>query len=107
MKIGIMINTNEPESAWNALRFANVALSAKHEVEVFLIGRGVELDSVAGGKFDAKGQLDAFIGAGGKLLACGTCMKLRGKESSKTCPLSTLKDLLALVERCDKLLSFG
>lgn len=30
MKLGIIIETNDPEKAWNALRFANTALKAGH-----------------------------------------------------------------------------
>ena len=41
MKLAIVINKNNSESAWNALRLGNTALKAEHEVDVFLMGSGV------------------------------------------------------------------
>lgn len=32
MKLGIKIETNEPEKAWNGVRFGNAALKQGHEV---------------------------------------------------------------------------
>ena len=32
MKLAIVINTNNPESAWNALRLGNTALKAEHDI---------------------------------------------------------------------------
>ncbi len=43
MKLGIIVNTNDPESAWNALRLGNEALTAGNDVRVFLLGSGVEM----------------------------------------------------------------
>ena len=33
MKIGVVISTNDAETCWNALRYANFALSQKDEVK--------------------------------------------------------------------------
>lgn len=35
MKIGIIIETNEPEKAWNGVRFGNAALKKGYEVKIF------------------------------------------------------------------------
>ena len=43
MKIGIVLNTNDPEEVWNVFRFANVYLEANHIVRVFLVNNSVEL----------------------------------------------------------------
>jgi len=43
----------------------------------------------------------------GKIYACGTCLKVRGKEESGVCPVSTMTDLLKIVESSDKVLVFG
>jgi len=43
----------------------------------------------------------------GELLACGTCMKARMKESSEFCPIATMKDLLDVLEWADKIVTFG
>ena len=47
-----------------------------------------------------------LLDAGGKLLACGTCLKLRQSEGTEMCPLSTMNDLYQLVNECDKVLTF-
>ena len=105
MKIGIIIGTNEPEVVWNAFRFGNTALKKDHEVKVFLMNKGVE--DIEDKKYNVKDQIDAFLKNKGKLLACGTCLKSRKKEGSDVCPISTMTDLLELVEESEKLLTFG
>ena len=107
MKIGIVIGTNEPEVVWNAFRFGSTSLKANHEVKVFLINKGVEIGEIKDEKYNVKEQTDLFIENKGQILACGTCLKSREKESSKVCPISTMKDLLNLVEESDKVLTFG
>lgn len=42
MKIGMIITTSEPETVWSALRLANKAMEAQDEVDVFLLGPGVD-----------------------------------------------------------------
>ena len=107
MKIGIVIGTDEAEVVWNAFRFGNVSLKANHKVKVFLINKGVEIEGIKAKKYNVKKQMDLFIGSKGRILACGTCLKSRGKKSSKVCPISMMKDLLKLVEESDKVLTFG
>lgn len=107
MKLGIVISTNEPEVVWNAFRFGNTSLKADHEVKVFFINKGVEVEDVKDEKHNVKEQMSLFIENNGQILACGTCLKSREKESSKVCPISTMKDLLRLVEESDKVLTFG
>src|SRR3989338_11516509 len=102
MKIGIIIGTNEQEVVWNAFRFGNTSLKANHEVKVFLINEGVEIEEIKDEKYNAKEQVDLFLENKGKILACGTCLKSTEKESSKVCPISTMKDLLKLVEESDR-----
>ncbi|WP_210534573.1 DsrE family protein [Thermosulfurimonas marina] len=79
MKLGIIITTKEAEKAWNAVRLANFALKAGDEVKVFLMGEGVEAPEIAEGPFNVRKQLEDFLSAGGEILACGTCLKLREK----------------------------
>jgi len=107
MKFGIIIGTNEAEVVWNALRFGNTSLKADHEVKVFLINKGVEIEDIKDEKYNVKEQADLFIENKGQILACGTCLKSRQKEGSNVCPISTMKDLLKLVEESDKVLTFG
>ncbi len=106
MKIGIVIGTNEAEVVWNAFRFGVTSLKANHEVKVFLINKGVEVEDIKDEKYNVKEQTDLFIESKGQILACGTCLKSRQKEGSNICPISTMKDLLKLVEESDKVLTF-
>ena len=107
MRLGIVLCTNEPETAWNAFRFGLVSLKAGHQVKVFLMNNGVEADGIKGGKYDVKGQMESFVEGKGQILACGTCLKSRQKEGSNVCPVSTMQDLLRLVEESDRILTFG
>ena len=56
MKIGI-INTNEPETVWNAFRFGTTSLLMEHEVKVFLPGKGVESENIKDKKFNVQEQI--------------------------------------------------
>jgi uncharacterized protein involved in oxidation of intracellular sulfur len=107
MKIGIVISTNDPEVVWNAFRFGNVALKAKHEAKIFLVNKGVEVEDIWSERFNVKEQIDSFLGNKGQILACGTCLKARKKSGSEVCPISTMSDLLKLVEESDRILTFG
>ncbi|MEW6035002.1 MAG: DsrE family protein [Candidatus Micrarchaeota archaeon] len=106
MKLGIVISTNEPETAWNAFRLANFSRKEGDEVGVFLVGKGVEYEGASTEKFPAKKEAEKFAAAGGAILACGTCLRSRGKEGDNLCPISSLSDLYALVKESDKVVSF-
>jgi len=105
MKIGIIFSDTDPELVWNALRFANTALLEDHEVNVFLLGQGVEIESMQSEKFNVKEQLEKFNHLNGRMLACGTCIKSRQMQFD-VCPISTMKDMLKLVEESDRVLTF-
>jgi uncharacterized protein involved in oxidation of intracellular sulfur len=50
--------------------------------------------------------MKSFAAAGGKILACGTCLKIRHSEGSELCPISTMGDLHKIVQESDKVLTF-
>jgi sulfur relay (sulfurtransferase) complex TusBCD TusD component (DsrE family) len=106
LKIGVIIETNEPEKAWNGVRFANTALKQGHNVKIFLMSAGVEVESIVHEKYNAKKQIDEFIQNKGTVLACGTCIKLRNQKESDVCPISTMMDCLSMVEWADKVITF-
>ena len=106
MKLGIVIYSNEPESVWNAFRLGVFSCMQGDTVSVFLLGMGVEAESLQSDKFDVLGQMRSFTGAGGSILACGTCLKIRQSAGSDICPISTMQDLHALICDSDKVLSF-
>jgi len=107
MKIGIVLNTNEPETVWNALRFGVTSILDGNETNLFLMGKGVELEGIEDERFDVGKQIVAFMSRGGRILACGTCLRVRNKEGSDVCPLSTMQDLLEMVKESDRVLTFG
>ena len=106
MKLGIVINTIEPETVWNALRLGNTSLKAGHPVSVFLLGNGVEIENIHHVTYDIKTTLTDFLHHGGRLLACGTCLKSRQIEGG-ACPISTMSDLMAMIDDVDKVVTFG
>lgn len=106
MKIGIVISTNDVETSWNALRYANFALGQKDEVKVFFMGKGVEYQSITTDKFNTVDQAEKFMQAGGQIFACGTCIKSRNQEGSEMCPISTMKDMYEIIKESDKVVTF-
>jgi len=105
--LGIVIETSDPERAWNAFRLGNTALEDGVEVSVFLLGEGVEAEEVSHDQFDVRAQMESFADAGGELLACGTCLELRNSDESEMCPISTMDDLLSVVTTADRVLTIG
>ena len=108
MKLGIILQSNKPEHVWNTFRLGITTLKAGHQAEVFLMSEGSELDTIPDTKdFDISVKVAEFKNLKGNIYACGSCMKLRGKEESNVCPISTMSDLLKMVESSDKVLVFG
>lgn len=106
MIIGIIISSNDTETVWNTFRYGNFAMKEGNEVRVFLTGKGVEAESLDNEKFAVTQQMKEFVSNGGKILACGTCLKVRAFEGTETCPVSTLKDMHELVKESEKILTF-
>ena len=106
MKLGIVISNTDPDTVFNALRLANFSLSKEDSVLIFLIGKGVELGQIRDERFNVREQVDKFLESGGKIMACGTCLKLRSSSGSELCPLSSMKDLYTLVRDADRVVTF-
>jgi len=107
MKLGIIISQTNPETNWNALRLANFAIKEGDEVKIFLVGEGVEYEASNSEKFNIQEQVVEFLKSEkAKILACGTCLKSRNQEATNSCPMNTMKDLYALVQESDKILTF-
>ena len=106
MKLAIVINTNEPETAWNALRLGNAALNTGHRVSVFLLGPGVEIEDIKDATYNVAEQINSLTHRRGNLLGCGTCLGMRHREPVKIVK-STLDELLNILADSDKVVSFG
>lgn len=106
MKLGIIIYSNDPETVWNAFRLGYFALKEDDEVKVFLLAKGVECESLDTNKFKVTQQIRSLVNNGGKIFACGTCLKIRQSDGSDVCPVSTMKDLYEIVKESDKIVTF-
>ena len=106
MKLGIVIYSNDPETVWNAFRLGVFSLNKSDTVKVFLLGKGVEAESLDTERFRVTEEMSLFIKSGGAVLACGTCLKVRQSEGSEMCPLSTMADLYEIISESDKVVTF-
>jgi len=106
MRIGVVISSNDAETCWNALRYANYSLSQKDNVKVFFMGKGVEYQKISKEMFNTIEQAEKFMKEGGIIYACGSCIKSREQEGSDMCPISTMKDMYDLVKESDKVVTF-
>ena len=106
MKIGIVLYTTDPETAWNAFRYGVFALKEGDSVTVFLMAKGVDCEHLDADQFKVTDQMQSFVDGGGKILACGTCLKMRNSTGTELCPLSTMKDLYEMIKGADKVISF-
>ena len=106
MKLGIIVNANDLETVWNALRLGNEALSTGNETIMFLLGNGVEIQTIKNQTFNVAKTLKKFLNSGGNLLACGTCLQLRHQEAG-VCPISTMSELVEMISDSDKVVTFG
>ena len=106
MKLGIILNTNDPETSWNALRLGNEAMVGGHKANLFLLGPGVEVENIKNESLNVPEALGKFISSGGNLFACGTCLELR-KQKAGVCPISTMSQLVEIIADSDKVVTFG
>ena len=65
MKMTVIIYSNDPETVWNAFRFANTSLVYDNQVKIFLLGRGVEAMMLSTLKYDILEQAELFRSHGG------------------------------------------
>ena len=104
--LGIVIYSADAETVWNALRLANFAKTKGDVVMIFLLGKGIDGFQLEDSKFDIAKESQNFVAGGGQILACATCVKMRGTEEVNKCTVSSLADLYRIVNKSKKLLSF-
>jgi hypothetical protein len=105
--IGIVIYSNDVETIWNAIRFANYSKSEGDTVSIFLLGKGVELDNLVKTDENLKEQTDAFLEGGTTtILGCGTCLQSRKMDQPQVCKFSSMKDLYELVRKNKIVMTF-
>ena len=106
MKLAIVIYSNDAETAWNAFRLGSHALNKGDTVKVFLLGKGVECESLSSDVFNVQDEMQKFVDGSGEILACGTCLKIRHSKGTELCPLSSMGDLYDMINAGDKVISF-
>jgi sulfur relay (sulfurtransferase) complex TusBCD TusD component (DsrE family) len=104
--IGIVIYSNDVETIWNALRFANFAKEEGDTVSIFLLGKGVELDSLVKNNADLKEQTASFLENGASIMGCGTCLSTRKNNAPQYCKYSSMKDLYELIRKSKIVMTF-
>lgn len=104
--VGIVIYSNDVETIWNALRFANFSKAKGDTVSVFLLGKGVELDSLVKKNADLKEQTDSFLKNGASIMGCGTCLSSRKINEPQVCKFSSMGDLYELIRKNKIVLTF-
>ena len=106
MKFGIVLYSNDPETAYQAFRLGTFSLNKGDEVNMFLLAKGVECDELDTEKFKVTEQIQSFLDQGGKTYSCTSCMKIRKKGASGACPLSKMDDLYRIISESDKVVTF-
>ena len=104
--IGIIIYSNDVETVYNALRLANYSITAGDTVTIFLLGKGVELDTLAKTNNDIKMQVGLFTNVGGVIYGCGTCLKSRNNLTQQVCKMSSMGDLYDIIKNNKIVLTF-
>ena len=104
--IGMVIYSNDNETVWNALRLANYSKNQGDTVTIFLLAKGVELDSMVMKDNNLKDQTEKFLENGGTILGCGTCLRSRTNKTPQVCTFSSLADLYALIRKNRIVLTF-
>ena len=104
--IGIVIYSNDVETVWNALRFANFSKNQGDTVSIFLLGKGVELDNLVKTDKNLKEQTDAFLKSNGTIMGCGTCLESRKINEPQICKFSSMSDLYDIVRKNKIVMTF-
>jgi uncharacterized protein involved in oxidation of intracellular sulfur len=104
--IGMVIYSNDVETTWNAFRLANHSINQGDTVQVFLLGKGVEVDLLVNDNKDLKDQVDAFLEIGGEIQGCGTCLQSRNNDEPQVCTFSSLADLYTVIRKNKIVLTF-
>lgn len=111
MKWLIIIYSSDPETVWNAFRLANSSLGYDNKVTVFLLGKGVECNTLQSIKYNIPEQLEIFNEFGGTMIGCGVCCDNREDEmpflkEDLQCEMGSMQTLYGLINEADKVISF-
>ncbi len=103
--IGIVLYSNDVETVFNAFRLACYSQEWDNKVQIFLLGKGVELEALMKDNEDIRQQVEKFIDLGGVLMGCQTCFQSR-QAGSKICKVGCIQDLYDVVKKNQIVLTF-
>lgn len=111
MKMTVIVCSNDSETVWNAFRLANTSLIYENQVNVFLLGKGVEAMTLSTLKYDILEQAELFRSNGGVIIGCGVCCENRKDEmpflqQELRCDMGSMQDLYGLIAEADKVITF-
>ena len=104
--IGIVLYSNDVETVYNAIRLAAYSQEWDNKVQIFLLGKGVELERLMNESKDIKEKVDEFIELGGVIMGCQTCFKSREIDGTKICKVSCIQDLYKKKKKNQIVLTF-
>ena len=106
MNFGIIIYSNDPETVDNAFKLGVIALREGDEAKAFLLGKGVESETLGMDMFKVTDEIKVFTDEGGDIFASEECFKIRHEVGSEACTRSTLKAMYDLIQECDRVVTF-
>jgi uncharacterized protein involved in oxidation of intracellular sulfur len=62
MNVLFIISTDDAETAYNAMRLANVAVKKRDDVSVFMLGKGVLFEQSSTEQFNVMEQVNQYEG---------------------------------------------
>ena len=62
MNVLFIISTDDVETAYNAMRLANVAVKKEDDVSVFMLGKGVLFEQSSTDQFNVIEQIEQYEG---------------------------------------------
>jgi len=62
MNVLFIISTDDAETAYNAMRLANIAVKKDDDVSVFMLGKGVLFEQISNEQFNVTEQINQFEG---------------------------------------------
>ena len=106
MKLGIVVYSSDAETAWNAFRFGSFALKQGDAVRVFLLGKGVESESLHTEQFSVRIRCRHSSTLGAAILACGRASNCDSREALNFAHSRRSRICTRCVRDSDRVVSF-
>ena len=107
--LGVIIFSDDVETAWNAIRLANYSQAQGDMVVIFVTGKGLDafmLTQDEAEMYHIQSLSREFIVGGGAIYICATCAKVRGTDDVRYCTITSIADMYQIIKRSKKVISF-